>query len=211
MYIIGLGDLAGGLLASAGLSALIIGFALRDIGENFLAGIILAVNRPFDAGDVVQTGEFSGRVVALDLRSLQIKSFDGKDIYIPNATVLKNPFLNYTQDGLIRYDFVVGIDYHDDVERARDVIVEAIRAIEGVLPEDPPFIVVDELAANSVNLRVFFSVDTYDYKRAATILRGQVIERTKEVLLVNGFTLPATIVEHKLYDERQPLKVSLHG
>ena len=79
------------MLAGAGISAFIIGFALKDIGENFLAGIILAFKRPFRVGDIVDINGLKGKVLTLNLRDTQIKTGDGKDVFIPNAVIIKNP------------------------------------------------------------------------------------------------------------------------
>jgi small conductance mechanosensitive channel len=111
LNIIGLGGIAGGLMASAGVGAFVIGFAFRDIGENFLAGIILAFDRPFRIGDTVELDGQKGLVVTLNLRNTQIKTFDGKDIYIPNADVIKNPVVNYTIDGFLRHNFTIGLGF----------------------------------------------------------------------------------------------------
>jgi len=112
--ILGLGDIAAGVFAGASFSAVVVGFAFKDIGENFLAGIILAFNRPFRVGDTVELDGQKGVVVTLDMRTSHIKTFDGKDVYIPNASVVKTPVINYTIDGFIRQDFIVGLDYGSD-------------------------------------------------------------------------------------------------
>ncbi|MEX2568246.1 MAG: mechanosensitive ion channel domain-containing protein [Cyclobacteriaceae bacterium] len=86
----GLTGLVSGMLAGAGITAFIIGFALKDIGENFLAGIMLAFKRPFRIGDIVEINSINGKVLALNLRDTQIKTGDGKDVFIPNASIIKS-------------------------------------------------------------------------------------------------------------------------
>jgi small-conductance mechanosensitive channel len=100
---VGLTGVVSGLLAGAGISAFIIGFALKDIGENFLAGILLAFKRPFRVGDLVDIGGIRGTVLILNLRDTQIKTPDGKDVFIPNANIIKNPLVNFTIDGFISF------------------------------------------------------------------------------------------------------------
>ena len=133
MQIVELGGIARGLLTSAGITGIVLGFAFRDIGENFLAGVLLAFSRPFNVGDTVQSDTIKGVVKTLDLRNTHIRSFDGKDIYIPNAMILKNPLLNYTRDGLLRFDFVVGIDQGDDANQVRALIIKNLDNMDGVL------------------------------------------------------------------------------
>ena len=209
-YIVGLGGLAGGLVAGAGLSAIIIGFAFKDIGENFLAGIILAFSRPYDIGDTVESGNVKGTVRALDLRNTHIKTFDGKDIYVPNSMIIKNPLINYTRDGFIREEFVVGIDYDDDVDKVIKILIPAISKVDGVLSgEKSPFVTAYELASSTINLKVYFWVDTFNYKRSLLDIKTDVITQTKNTLLENKIVMPADILELKIYNEKIPIPIKL--
>ncbi|MCB0765023.1 MAG: mechanosensitive ion channel, partial [Flavobacteriales bacterium] len=162
----GLQGIATGLFAAAGASAIIVGFAFRDIGENFISGIILSFNRPFDLDDTVEIGEVFGKVTALEFRYTKLKTFDGRDVYIPNSDVIKKPVYNYTEDGHFRLDFVVGIAYEDVVEDATRLIERIVRSSKGV-HEDAThevFAVVDQLAVSTVNIKVHFWVDTKEYR-----------------------------------------------
>lgn len=210
MLILGLGGIAGGMLAGAGISALILGFAFKDIGENFLAGIILAFSRPYGIGDWVETGDTVGIVKSLDLRNTHIKTFDGKDVYIPNAIVIKTPLINYTRDGFLRYEFVVGIDYDDDVNEARKIIVDAVSEVHGVLQgERAPEVYVDNLGVSTINLKVYFWVDTFDERKTNLQILGDVMNWTKKALLEHKITLPADITELKIYNEKLPIPIKL--
>ncbi|MBD0254464.1 MAG: mechanosensitive ion channel family protein [Cytophagales bacterium] len=208
---LGLSGIAGGLLASAGVSAVVVGFAFKDIAQNFLAGLILAFNRPFNVDDTVKIDDTMGRVVALDLRTTHLRTFDSKDVYIPNGIILTTPVTNFTRNGLIRIDFTVGIDYSDDTEKAIALIEATVSGVEGVQRKNPPYATVDELATNTVNLKVFFFTETDDYKKGAVLLKGKVMQEVKKALLGNGFGLPANIVELKMYDGQQKLPVELTG
>lgn len=210
MFILGLGGIAGGLIAGAGVSAIIIGFAFKDIGENFLSGIILAFSRPYNIGDKVETGDIYGIVRALDLRNTHIKTFDGKDVYVPNAMVLKNPLINYTRDGYLRYEFLVGIDYEDDINNASDVIIEAVKCVEGVLDgENAPEVQVDELSTSTINLKVYFWTDTFDHSKDDFQIKTEVMNETKKALIENKITMPADILELKVYNEKLPIPIKL--
>jgi small-conductance mechanosensitive channel len=202
MHTLGLTGVAGGLLAGAGISAFIFGFAFKDIAENFLAGIILAFNRPFSLNDTIKVQDVVGHVVTLNFRTLHIKTFDEKDVFIPNSMVVKETLTNLTRDGIIRLEFLVGIAYEDDIESAIELILKEVAQAEEILQEKKPFAVVEELAASTVNLRVFFWCATDDYKKGVLITKSNVIRRVKNVLLDQGFTLPSDIHELKLYDKR---------
>ena len=210
MFILGLGGIAGGLIAGAGVSAIIIGFAFKDIGENFLAGIILAFSRPYNIGDKVETGEIYGIVRALDLRNTHIKTFDGKDVYVPNAMVLKNPLINYTRDGYLRYEFIVGIDYDDDIEHASNIIIETIKEVGGVLDgENAPEVHVNELSTSTINLTVYFWTDTFDHSKSDPQIKTEVMNETKKALIKNKITMPADILELKVYNEKLPIPIKI--
>jgi small conductance mechanosensitive channel len=96
------------ILAGAGISGFIIGFAFKDIGENFLAGILLAFKRPFSIGDTIETNGLTGTVYDFKLRETLIKTSDGIDAFIPNSIIIKNILKNHTLDHLLRKEFVVG-------------------------------------------------------------------------------------------------------
>lgn len=197
----GLGGIATAILTAAGASALVLGFAFKDIGENFIAGVILAFNRPFDVDDTVEIGANFGKVKNLEFRYTKLKTFDGKDVYIPNSDVLTKPVTNYTEDGFYRWDFVVGIAYEDNIEGAKQTILETLRNEPHVIEdtEHENFVVEDQLATSTVNLKIYFWVDTKDFRRMAMITKGNVIRKTKEALEKNGYYLPADIQEIKLY------------
>ncbi len=197
----GLGGIAAGVLAAAGASAVVLGFAFKDIGENFIAGIILSFSRPFNVNDTVQIGEVFGKVKALEFRYTKLKTFDGKDVYIPNSDVLTKPVTNFTEDGFFRWDFVVGIAFEDDIKEAKKVILNSLKTEPNVVEDEEHenFVVEDELATSTVNLKIYFWVDTKDFRRQAMITKGNVIRSVKEDLGNNGFYLPADIQEIKLY------------
>jgi small conductance mechanosensitive channel len=192
LYAGGLGAIAGGVLAAAGASAVVLGFAFKDIGENFIAGIILAFNRPFNINDTILIGEIFGTVKTLELRYTKIKTFDGKDVYIPNADVLTKPVTNYTEDGFCRLEFIVGIAYEDDIDHAKQVIKEVLENHQDLIrdAEHENFVVENELATSTVNLKVLFWADTKDFRKATMVTRGEVINKVKVSLLEKGFGLP---------------------
>ncbi|OBX24774.1 mechanosensitive ion channel protein MscS [Gelidibacter algens] len=197
----GLGGIATAILTAAGASALVLGFAFKDIGENFIAGVILAFNRPFDVDDTVEIGSNFGKVKNLEFRYTKLKTFDGKDVYIPNSDVLTKPVTNYTEDGFFRWDFIIGIAYEDNIEGAKKTIMDTLRKEPNVIEDldHQNFVIEDQLATSTVNLKVYFWVDTKDFRRMALVTKGNVVRNVKEALEQNGYYLPADIQEIKLY------------
>ena len=211
--VIGLTGMISGMLAGAGISAFVIGFALKDIGENFLAGIILAFKRPFRVGDVVDVNGIKGQVLTLNLRDTQLKTGDGQDIFIPNALIIKNPLINFTIDGFMRYDFIIGLDYGSEYESAMRLVRDVIVEVPGIL-KDPkkPTVWVTELAESTLNLQVTFWINTFEPRIPDMDVKSAAILKVLVALEKAGFNLPARIVELKNYrgkEQRTPSSDSL--
>lgn len=209
LRVAGLGGIAGAFMATAGASVVVIGFAFKDIAENFLAGVILAFNRPFDINDTVQIEDIFGKVKTMEFRYTKITTFDGKNVYIPNADILTKPVKNYTEDGFFRIDFIVGIAYENDINKAKDIIKKILDARSDLVQDSEHinFVVEDELAASTVNLKVFIWVTTEDFRRQALETRGRVMQEVKTSLEADGFNLPANISELKFYDGSRSFQV----
>ncbi len=209
----GLTGIATVLLGALGASSLILGFAFKDIGENFIAGIILAFSRPFGIGDAIEVNDYFGKVLQLKLRYTHLKTFDGKDVYVPNADVLTNSVTNYTADGFIRQDFIVGIGYENDIDGAIRLVREIVESEEGIInsAEHNSFACVDELAASTVNIKVRFWMETKDFRRVALEKRGDLMRDVKEKLSDAGYNLPADIMELKLYGDEKSIPVEIFG
>lgn len=195
----GLSGAAAGILTAAGASALIFGFAFRDIGENFISGIILSFNRPFKINDTIMIDDIFGRVKSMEFRYTKIKTFDGRDVYVPNSHIIKKAVYNYTEDGMIRLDFLVGISYEDDISKAESLVLRTVKNSPGVIDNEQyeTFITVDSLDPSTVTFKIFFWVNTVDYRREALQKKGAVIANVKNSLLENGMHLPADIKEIK--------------
>ncbi|EMY82703.1 mechanosensitive ion channel protein MscS [Psychroflexus gondwanensis ACAM 44] len=202
-YLLGLSSFTNKLLAGAGLLTFVIGFALKDIGENFLAGIILAFKSPFRLDDLIEVNGIMGHVKDISIRETLIKTPDGKDVFLPNAIILKNPLFNYTLDGFLRYDFVVGIAYEDNPTDAIKLILETVNNVEGVLKGDKKSaITIHELSTNTININIQFWIDTFKSTKRSVhnTIRSQVMNDVIDALTANGYSLPANIVELKNYD-----------
>lgn len=202
LYILGLNNFTSGVLASAGVLTFVIGFAFKDIGENFLAGIILAFKSPFRVNDLIESGNIYGYVKDINIRETIIKTPDGKDVFLPNAIILKTPLFNYTIDGFLRYEFVIGLDYEADISLGLKTILDTLNNIEGVLGGDKkPAVVVDELTTNTINIKVLFWIDTFQStsRTLHQTIRSQVMNDVVVELRKKEFYLPANIVEIKNY------------
>ncbi len=200
LTVMGLTGVAGSILGAASVSAVVIGFAFKDIAENFLAGVIMAFKRPFRVGDTIKTGDVEGNIISMSLRDSCVKTFDGKDVFVPNAQILKNPLYNYTIDGFLRKKFTIGLDYGSDIEQARKVIEEVVNGIDGILKERKKVrTTVGSLSASTINIDIYYWIDTFDNTYSPAETQSQAISKVLSSLESAGFNLPGDIVELKNY------------
>jgi len=202
LYIVGLSAIAGTTIGALGVSTFIIGFAFKDIAENFLAGVIMAFKRPFRIGDYVKTLDVQGSIVEMSLRDTHIKTSDGKDVYVPNGQILKNPLFNYTIDGFLRANFSVGIDYNADVEKARKIVLDVVNSIPGILGEDKPARThVKVLGSSSLEVEVHYWINTFDKQYSGLELKSIAQAKVVSALTHANIGMPGDIVELKNYKD----------
>lgn len=201
LKIVGLSDIAAGIITGASVSAIVVGFAFRDIGENLLSGIMLAFDRPFRIGDSVELVGKAGKVVALNLKNTQIKTPDGKDIFIPNASVIKNAVVNHTIDGFTRNEFIIRLDYGSDVGGAIAIIQNQLATVPGILQKDKlPSVQIGDLAVSTLNLTVQYWLNTFDLSVSGAKVKTEAINKILKALDNAGYYLPGDIVELKNYN-----------
>ena len=188
------------LVEFLGLSSVAIGFAFRDILQNFLAGILLLWNEPFRIGDQIKMGEFEGEVESVQTRATMIRTYDGRLIVIPNSDLFTNPVFVNTAFDKRRVEYDVGIGFGDDIAQARKLILESLRGVEGVLPEPAPEVLVYEFGSSSVNLRVRWWIAP-PRRREILHSRDAVLEAIKSNLLSNGIDLPFP-TQHVLFHDQ---------
>jgi small-conductance mechanosensitive channel len=146
----------GDLIAGLGLTSVAIGFAFKDVLQNFFAGILILWRKPFIVGDQIKFREFDGTVEEINVRSTRIKTYDGERAVIPNGDIYTNALLVRTAFDRRRARFVVGIGYPDSIEKARTIIMGVLKRTDGILNEPPPSVHAVELAPSSVNLEALF-------------------------------------------------------
>ena len=151
------------VIAVLGAAGLAIGLALQGSLQNFAAGFMLLVFRPFKGGDFVEAAGVSGSIEKIGIFSTTLCTGDNKEVIIPNGSIYSSNIINYSKRATRRIDMVFSIGYSDDIRLARDVIAQIIKADPRVLPEPETLIAVGELGANSVNFFVRPWVKTDDY------------------------------------------------
>lgn len=146
-------------VAGLGIVGFTIGFALQDISENFVAGLLLLLQRPFELGDVVKIEDFRGRITDVNLRATEMATLDGHTVLLPNSLVYTNPIYNYTRSPLARIGLEVGVGYDSDLDHVRETALEAISTLPDVLDDPEPFVVFHTFGDSSINLTINYWVD----------------------------------------------------
>lgn len=187
----------GQLMSALGIGSVAIGFAFKDIFQNLLSGILILLGEPFKIGDDIIVGGMEGTVEDIQIRATFLRSPDGRRIVIPNATVYTSAVTVNTAYTRRRCEFVVGIGYEDDVQKAKEVIL-AILDLNPTILSQPEFSVnVTALADFSVNLNVRWWVDTNDIATATSI--SQIQESVVKAFAEHEISIPYPVQEVKVY------------
>lgn len=180
--------LVGALLGTAGVVGIAVGFAFRDVAENYIAGILLSLRQPFAPHDHVVIDGHEGMVAALTTRATILVTPDGNHLRLPNALVFKGVMLNYSRNPRRRFNFDIGIANEASVSRAQQIVLECLGGIEALLQDPAPSVLLAELDASSTRLRVSAWVDqrSTSFGRA----RSESIRLVRRALEKAGVDLP---------------------
>ena len=152
-----------GLLAAGGIAGIVIGFASQSIVSNLISGVFLIIERPINIGDQVAIGESSGFVEDISIISTTIRKYDGLYVRIPNEKVFTTSITNYVAHVVRRVEYVVGIRYSDDADKAIRIIKSVIDLNPLTLRNPEPQAYVDNLGDNAVNIFVRFWVPASEW------------------------------------------------
>ena len=190
------------LLSALGVGGVAIGFAFKDIFQNFLAGVLLLLTEPFKINDQIQYKDYEGTVESIQTRATTIRTYDGRRVVIPNAELFINAVTVNTAYEKRRLQYDVGIGYGDDIANARKLMLEAMKEVEGVLADPAPEAIVVDLAGSSVNIRARWWINP---PRRADFMEAQdkVLEAIKNKLTANGVDLPFPTQQILLHDQTE--------
>lgn len=174
------------VIAVLGAAGLAIGLALQGSLQNFAAGFMLLIFRPFKSGDFVEAAGTAGVIEKIGIFSTTMHTGDNKEVIIPNGSIYSSNIINYSKRPTRRIDMIFSIGYGDDIRLARDVIDRIIKDEPRVFTEPEPLIAVGELGASSVNFFVRPWVKTDDYWD----VKYSLTEKIKIAFDENGITIP---------------------
>lgn len=178
----------GDLIAGLGITSVALGFAFKEVLQNFFAGTLLLWQRPFVVGDLICVKDFEGHIEEIKVSTTRINTPDGESVVIPNSELFLNEVIVRTANENRRVRFAVGIAYPESIEKAREVIQGCLEKTEGVLTAPVPSVNVVELADSSVNFEILFWIKSKETNLAQT--KDKVATNIKHALDNEGIEIP---------------------
>ncbi|HLO29641.1 MAG TPA: mechanosensitive ion channel [Anaerolineales bacterium] len=175
-------------LTGLGIIGFTIGFALQDIMKNFASGVILLLQQPFHVGETIGVKGFDGTVLAIDMRSTEMRSADGRVVILPNADILSNPIVNYSRANERRVDFTLNLSHSSEPDTVRQIVLEAIQDVEGFVREPQPVIVFNSLTDSALELNANFWIDVT--KTNPLHAKDAALLKVKSVFSEQGIEIP---------------------
>ena len=194
---LGLGDIIGLL----GLGSVAIGFAFQDIFKNFLAGVLLLLNEPFRLNDQIVVNDYEGTVEQINIRSTEIRTYQGERVVIPNATVFTSSVRVLTDRPYRRTDLAIGLDYNTPLPRAVQVLLMALTDVKGVL--STPSAEVDVVGFGDSSIDFVVRYWTLPQKLHVRQTQTRVMMALKEACDQANFNIPYPIRSVYLFDHQQ--------
>lgn len=208
LQVAGLTQLAVSVIGGAGVIGIVVGFAFRDIAENFLASLLLSLRQPFRRGDFIDVAGQMGTVQSMNTRSTVLVSLEGNHIQIPNATLFKNTITNYSTAPKRRETLDVGVGYDVAINDAQAVIHQVLLDHEAVLKTPEPMVLVDSLGGSTVNLRAYFWFDGHRFSMLK--VRSALLRLVKRALIEQGISMPDEAREI-IFPEGLPIRQMADG
>lgn len=181
--------LVGAVVGTAGLAGLAIGFAFKDIAENYLAGIILSLRQPFAKNDLIVVGGHEGKVVRLTARETMLMTPDGNHVQIPNAIVVREPMINYTRNPRRRFAVDVDVAAETELSAALDIGLAVLTAMKGIIDDPAPAGLIVGFGNGTTALRFFGWVNQREAEFGR--VRSEAMRLLKEGLEASGVALPS--------------------
>lgn len=180
------------LLAGAGILGLAIGFAFQDITANFISGVLLAFRKPIQVGDIIETKGFVGTVEKIDLRVTVLRTFQGLHVIIPNRDVFQTPVTNFTKTNDRRIDLEVGVSYSEDLEKVKEIALNAVAELPYLLKEKEVNLFFQEFGDSSINFVLMIWIH-YPDEPGFLQAKSDVIIAIKKAFDENDITIPFPI------------------
>ena len=164
-----------------GLVGVALGFALRDIVSNLVAGVLLISSQEFAIGDQIVVGETEGTVEQVDLRATHIRTYDGRMVIVPNGLIYTSQVINNTESPFRRASVFLHLGYGVDLTLVQRIVLDAVITVQGVAASPPPTMRVNDLAAGAILLEARFWTDSkrLDFMNTASAVREAIVGTLK--------------------------------
>lgn len=193
-------------LGALGLVSIAVGFAFKDIFENFFAGVLLLWRFPFETGDFVECQGITGRVEEITIRMTLIRLTSGELVVVPNSFLFKNPVNILTNQPTRRVTIMAGVAYGEDVAASVDVIEKAVSSCDTVDRDNPIQVFPQAFGASSIDIEVAWWTEPtpLDVRRS----RGEVVTAIKSALDDAGIEIP---FPYRTLTFKEPLPLRREG
>lgn len=198
------------LLLGASAAGLVIGLAARQTLGAVVAGFVLLVSRPFEVSDWVIVDDQEGIVTDISIFNTEIRTFDNEAVVIPNDEVTKNNIINRSRNEKLRMQVDVGVDYDVEVPRAMELAREAMYALDEILEDPAPDVVIDEFGTSSVVLTLRFWIPDPSIERKWAA-QNAVIDAVKRAFEQDGVKIPYPQRELMGREETDGLRLASDG
>jgi small conductance mechanosensitive channel len=149
------------LIAGLGVAGITVGFALQDVAKNFIAGLLLLIQQPFEIGDSIEVVSYGGTVLEISLRSTTIRTWDGRHVIIPNSEVYLNPIINFSAAPRRRIEITVGVAPDSDLDQVTRVALKTLTEnVEGILQDPAPQIIFSNFGDFTIDFTAYYWIDT---------------------------------------------------
>ncbi len=184
-----------------GISGVAIGFAFKDIFQNFLGGILLLLTEPFRIGDQIVASGFEGTVEDIQTRATMIRTYDGRRVVIPNAELFIGSVVVNTAFDSRRTEYDVGIGYGDDTDEAKRLIMDVLKRTDGVLEDPAPDVLLVSLSGSTVDVRARWW--SKPQRGEVLVVQDRVITAIQKTLTENGIDLPFPTQQILFHDQTE--------
>jgi small-conductance mechanosensitive channel len=175
-------------ITGLGIIGFTVGFALQNVMQNFVSGIILLMQQPFKVGDEINVLSFDGVVLKIDLRTTEMRTLDGRIAILPNADVLSHVIVNYTRSNRRRVDFPLVVAYGTSPEQVRAVLQSVMLDVPGYVITPAPEITFTNFGNSSIELTASFWVNTSVIK--VEFARDAALVKVKEAFERQNIKVP---------------------
>ncbi|OGX81868.1 mechanosensitive ion channel protein MscS [Hymenobacter lapidarius] len=180
------------LLAGVGIIGLALGFAFQDIAANFISGVIIAVQRPFIVGDVIETDKFFGTIESINLRTLDLRQVTGELVRVPNRKVVESAVTNYSVTTQRRVDLECGVGYDSDLEQVRDTVLAAMHDFPNLVPGRPVEVMFTGFGDSAITFKLRFWIP-YQKQVEYVGAKSEAVMRVKRAFDAAGIVIPFPI------------------